>query len=93
MRVILSILLVLLVPAAWIGGALIHLYTIYIAYTVSGVFAALLSLVFPVISQAYWFFAAWNITGNFINEYSIFLLSYMLLFLVTFTAIIVRSDR
>ena len=93
MRALLTALLVFLVPATWIGGALIHLYTIYIAYSVSGVFAALLSLVFPVLSQAYWFFAAWNITGDFINEYSVFLLSYLLLFLITVAVFAARPER
>ena len=52
---------------AWIGaqilGAIIHVYTILIAYSLSGFFAAVISLALPVVSQVYWFFKVASLAG------------------------------
>lgn len=42
--------------AASILGLVIHVWTIVIAFSVSGLFAAVLTLVFPLLSEIYWFF-------------------------------------
>ena len=47
----------------WILGGLMHLWTVYIAYSISGVFWGIVSLFFPVISQIVWGFNAWRISG------------------------------
>ena len=45
---------------AWIVasvlGLVIHVWTIVIAFLLSGLFAAVFTLVFPVLSEIYWFF-------------------------------------
>jgi hypothetical protein len=47
----------------WLLGGLIHLWTVYIAYSVSGWFWGIISLFFPIISQIVWGFIAWNDSG------------------------------
>ncbi|OIK11967.1 hypothetical protein BIV60_17075 [Bacillus sp. MUM 116] len=47
----------------WALGIGIHLWTIYIAYHVSGLFWAIISFFFPVLSQIYWGYKAWKIDG------------------------------
>lgn len=47
------------------GGLLIQEYTVYIAYQVYGLFAAIASLVLPVASQVYWVIAIYTSTGVF----------------------------
>lgn len=51
------------VTVLWIIAGLIHLWTVYIAYEIGGVFWGFVSLFFPVISQLYWGFLAWRIDG------------------------------
>ncbi|KQU13011.1 hypothetical protein ASG65_11715 [Bacillus sp. Leaf13] len=47
----------------WILGGLMHLWTVYIAYSISDVFWEIVTLFFPVISQIVWGFNAWRISG------------------------------
>lgn len=47
----------------WILGGLIHFWTVYIAYNVSGWFWGLVTLFFPIISQIIWGFRAWSLAG------------------------------
>lgn len=56
---ILSIYMILV----WILSGLIHLWTIYIAYSISGLFWGIVSLFFPVVSQIYWGYGAWRLDG------------------------------
>ena len=48
---------------AWVLGAIIHVYTIVIAYSLSGLVAAVITLAFPVVSQVYWFFKVASFAG------------------------------
>jgi len=41
---------------ASILALIIHVWTIVISFLLSGLFAAILTLVFPVLSEIYWFF-------------------------------------
>ena len=59
--------------AASILGLLIHLWTIILALSVSGIIAAMLTLVFPVFSEIYWFFKI----GSNIGYGSIYCVSIM----------------
>jgi hypothetical protein len=45
-------------------GVLMHLWTVYIAFAISGVFWAIVSFFFPVASQLFWGFRAWSV-GSF----------------------------
>jgi hypothetical protein len=44
-----------------------HLLAIYIAFATSGVFASVLTLALPVVSEAYWVIHLWQATGSFFN--------------------------
>ncbi|SDJ62343.1 DUF2569 domain-containing protein [Paenibacillus naphthalenovorans] len=45
------------------GSVIIHIWTLVIAYNSSGIAAAILSFIFPVISQLYWCYYEWKISG------------------------------
>jgi hypothetical protein len=57
----LSGILSLYVVLVWILSGLIHLWTIYIAYSIGGLFWGIVSFFFQVVSQLYWGFGAWQI--------------------------------
>jgi hypothetical protein len=44
-------------------GLIIHIWTIIIAYSFSGIFASILTLIFPILSEIYWFFKVGNNFG------------------------------
>jgi hypothetical protein len=46
---------------AWILGILLHLWTVYIAYSGSGLIGGILSFIFPVLSEIYWGYKAWSL--------------------------------
>jgi hypothetical protein len=54
------------------GCVALHVYTIVMAYHLSGLFSATITLAFPVISQLYWFVYSWRASGAFIDGYSIY---------------------
>jgi hypothetical protein len=45
--------------AVWGLGVMLHLWTILIAFMSSGFIAAALTLIFPFVSEAYWFIKLW----------------------------------
>ena len=53
-----------------IGGVILYGYTLFLAYTLSGIFAALLSALFPGVSNLYWIYDRWSVTGEFFNFYT-----------------------
>ena len=57
-------------------------YTIYLAYTLSGVLAAILSAAFPFLAQIYWIYDRWSVTDEFFNLYTIVCLSWLAPFLL-----------
>lgn len=63
-------------------GLLIHLWTILIAFNISGIFAALISLVAPLFAEAYWFFVSWGVTGTPFNTYGVAIMAYAGLWVV-----------
>jgi hypothetical protein len=52
----------------WISALFLHVLTIILAYQVSGIFAAVVSLVLPGISTIYWFVFMWWKTGEAFNS-------------------------
>jgi hypothetical protein len=68
----------------WAGSAAFHLYTVYFAWTVSGGFAAVVSFLFPLLSQVYWWYAIWDRYDFFWNAFSAGLLAMILTRLLTF---------
>lgn len=65
-------------------GLVIHVWTIVIAFNAKGLFAAVLSCIFPVIAQLYWGFVGWTTTGTLFNPYCLALLSYVFLWAIIF---------
>ena len=53
-----------------ITGFALFLYTINLAYNLSGLFAAFLSAVLPVGANFYWIYDRWSVTGDFFNFYT-----------------------
>jgi hypothetical protein len=47
----------------WLVGGLMHLWTVYIAYSVGGLLWAAASFFFPVISEIYFGYDAWKYDG------------------------------
>ncbi|MDP2605017.1 MAG: hypothetical protein Q8S00_20925 [Deltaproteobacteria bacterium] len=69
--------------AASILGLVIHVWTIVIAFLVSGLFAAVLTLIFPFLSEIYWFFKIGNNVG-FGATYCVSIMAYVGLFAIGF---------
>lgn len=53
-----------------VGGAALYFYTIFLAYTLSGIIAAIVSAMFPGVSNLYWIYERWSVTGEFMNFYT-----------------------
>ena len=70
-----------------IAGLLIYLYTIYYAFTYSGLIAAILSACLPVVANLYWMYEISTDTGDFFNNYNLacvsILVGYVVLLLFT----------
>jgi hypothetical protein len=74
----------------WILGGLIHLWTVYIAFSLTGLFGGVVSFFFPVISEIYLGYQAWSLDGFntlyiqcLIGIFVLWLLRYVLLFFMT----------
>lgn len=52
----------ILTALQWILGGLIYIWTLYIAYTISGLVAAIITFFLPFLGQAYWGYQAWRIS-------------------------------
>lgn len=74
-------------PVIGILGLIIHIWTIVIAYNVSGLIGAIVTLIFPVLSQIYWFIKVWSFAGTVLNFYCIAILAYVGGFIVMFVGI------
>ena len=68
---------------AGILGLVIHVWTIVIAFMTSGLFAAVLTFIFPVLSEIYWFFKVGSSLG-FGTNYCIVIMVHIGLFGVVF---------
>lgn len=83
-----------LIGLAWIAasilGLVIHVWTIVIAFSVSGLFAAVLTLVFPVLSESYWFFKVGS-NVSFSTTYCVSIMAYVGLFGVVFLGAMIAS--
>ena len=70
-----------------VAGLLVYLYTIYYAFKVSGIIAAVLSAALPVLSNIYWMYEISTDSGNFFNNYNLacgsIVLGYIILFVFT----------
>jgi hypothetical protein len=57
------------------GGLLLHFYTTYLSFMLSGFAAGVLTFVFPVFSEIYWFIKCWSLAGGHWTEYAVWVLS------------------
>jgi len=63
-------------------GTLVHFFAIYIAWNISGFWAAVLTLIFPVMGEAYWIYQIWSHTGMFWSALAIGCASYIGIWIV-----------
>ena len=66
----------------WISGGILHFFTAIVAYglagpSVGGYVAAGAAFTFPIVAEIVVFIAVWNVRGNFINGYSVWLLLWL----------------
>jgi hypothetical protein len=72
-------------------GLVIHVWTVVIAYLTSGLFASVLTLIFPVLSEIYWFFKVGSNLGFGVN-YCVAIMAYILLWVVAFVGLKIASS-
>lgn len=73
-------------------GLIIHVWTVVLAYSVSGMFAAVISLIFPVLSELYWFGKVWKSIG-IDASYCLAILGYICLFPIGLFGALVGSKE
>jgi hypothetical protein len=73
-------------------GLVIHVWTIVIAFTASGLFGAVIALALPVIAEVIWFFKVWEATDSVSNKYCISILIYVGLWIAAIVGRIVTAD-
>lgn len=56
----------------FVGCAAFHLYTVLVAYDISGFVVAFITSGTPPLSELYWLVSSWRGTGQFVNGYSIY---------------------
>ncbi len=73
----------LAMPLIWISGVILHFFTAFVAYGLAGpgwwgyvAFGGVLML--PIIGEIAVFIGAWSTTGNLLNGYSEWLLSWLI---------------
>ena len=64
-----------------IAGLGLHLYTVYYAYEASGGIAAFITFFVPIISQIYWLYEHYEVTGILLNDFTIVSLVVLNLFI------------
>jgi|SaaInlV_200m_DNA_5_1039737.scaffolds.fasta_scaffold10256_4 hypothetical protein len=69
--------------AASVLGLVIHVWTIMLAFSIKGLFAAVLTLIFPVLSELYWFFKVGSNVG-YDATYCVSIMAYVGLFVLVF---------
>ena len=60
-------------------GIVVHVWTVVIAYEASGVAAAVLALIMPILAQIYWFFDVMSASGTIVNVYCLSVLAFFAL--------------
>ena len=77
--------------AAGIIGIVIHIWTIGIAYSTSGIFAALITFFFPFISEIIWFFKLGSALG-YDTTYCVAMMAYFVFSVLAFIGSIFASS-
>lgn len=63
-------------------GLLIHLWTLFIVYSIYGLLGTLIAFFMPILAQIYLFFVSWGISGTIFTKYNTILLVYVIGFIV-----------
>lgn len=66
-------------------GVLIHLFTVLMAYEVSGFIMAAVTLAMPVFAELFWFVRVWIIREEFLNPYTMGILVYLSAYILMIT--------
>lgn len=75
----------------WILGGLIHLWTVYIACSMGGIFWGIVSFFFPVISEIYVGYDAWKFDG-FNTAYIQWLVVLLAMWLIHYILILILAS-
>jgi hypothetical protein len=70
-------------------GLIIHAWTVIIAFGTKGFIAAVITLALPVVAELFWSYQIWSASGMFFNWYTIPLLAYAGLWILTWVLMIV----
>lgn len=63
-------------------GLVLHLYTVFLAFKISGAVGGIVSFIFPGIAQIYWIYRIWDTVGIFWSYLTLATAAYILLWLV-----------
>jgi len=74
-------------------GVIIHVWTIILAFMIKGFFAAIITFVFPVLSQIFWFFKIGANVGYTNNWFCIAIMVYAGLWVVVFVGAAIAGNR
>ena len=77
----------------YVLGAIIHVWTIILSFMIKGFFAALITFVFPVLSQIFWFFKIGANVGYTNNPFCIAIIVYVGLWALVLVGAAVASSR
>lgn len=63
-------------------GLLIHLWTLFIIFSIHGVLGTIVAFFMPIISQIYLFLMSWSLSGTMLTKYNGVILIYIIGFIV-----------
>lgn len=80
---------------AYTGFGLFHLYTTFIVFEMAGFINAVITFFFPVISELYWLWHIWRLSGHFFNHYTSLALLLIVFALISAVAsvVAVRTEK
>ena len=78
--------------AASVLGLVIHVWTIIIAFSIKGLFAAVVTLIFPFLSELYWFIKVGSNIG-YNTTYCISIMAYIGLFVIMLLNFFFIADK
>ena len=75
-----------------IAYPIIHVWTILIAFAMSGLVGAVITLMVPVLAQIFWFIKAWSLAGTVLNLYCLGILAYIACLVVVFVGMAIMDS-
>lgn len=74
-------------------GVIIHVWTIIVAFMIKGFWAAIITFIFPVLSQIFWFFKIGSNVGYTNNWFCIAIMVYVGLWVIVFVGAALASSK